>query len=158
MEARVSAQNPAMGLEVANVRLGAWRSRTLAVLLMVVIGTIFWVDSRYPALMKRYHAGTKVKAAGALTFGAVYQLDRTMPLRVRVWRTTVNWLDANRIGMTFSFLFGPAALTFLAMVPRRRTNSKYLNTMIGAVAGPPVAGWPNALARGPSWGFRGGAF
>jgi hypothetical protein len=112
MEARVSAQNPAMSLEMANVRVGAWRSRTLAVLLMMVIGTVFWVGSRYPALMKRYHAGTQVKAAGALTFGAGYQLDRTMPLRVRVWRTTVNWLDANRIGMTFSFLFGPAARRF----------------------------------------------
>src|SRR5712671_4724347 len=135
-----------MSLEIANLRVGAWRSRTLAVLLMAVIGTVFWVDSRYPALMKRYHAGTQVKAAGALTFGAVYQLDRTMPLRVRVWRTTVNWLDANRIGMTFSFLFGPAALTFLAMVPRRRTGSKYLNTLFGAVAGMPMAVCTNCVA------------
>ena len=146
MEARVSAQNPAMSLEMANVPVGAWRSRTLAVLLMVVIGLVFWVDSRYPALMKRYHAGTQVKAAGALTFGAVYRLDRTMPLRVRVWRTTVNWLDANRIGMTFSFLFGPAALTLLAMVPRRRTGSKYLNTLFGAVAGMPMAVCTNCVA------------
>jgi hypothetical protein len=29
-----------------------------------------------------------------------------MPLTARVWRTTVNWLDANRIGMTFSFFSG----------------------------------------------------
>ena len=35
-----------------------------------------------------------------------------MPLSTRVWRTSINWLDANRIGMTFAFLFGPAALTF----------------------------------------------
>jgi len=146
MEARVSVQNPALSMGLSGTSVGTWRSRTLAIVLMVVIGTIFWVDSRYPALMKRYHAGTKVKAAGALTFGAVYQLDRTMPLRVRVWRTTVNWLDANRIGMTFSFLFGPAALTFLAMVPRRRTNSKYLNTMIGAVAGAPMAVCTNCVA------------
>src|SRR5258708_31531811 len=96
--------------------------------------------------MRRFQGGTKVKAGGALTFGAVYQLDRTMPVRVRVWRTTVNWLDANRIGMTFSFLFGPAALTFLAMVPRRRTNSKYLNAMIGAVAGAPMAVCTNCVA------------
>src|SRR5258708_18774370 len=131
---------------MGNKSVGAWRSRTLAILLMAVIGTIFWVDSRYPALMKRYHAGTGVTAKGALTFGAVYQVDRTMPLRVRVWRTTVNWLDANRIGMTFSFLFGPAALTFLAMVPRWRTNSRYLNAMIGAVAGAPMAVCTNCVA------------
>jgi len=142
----VSAQNPALSLGMGTTSVEAWRSRTLAVLLMAVIGTVFWVDSRYPALMKRYHAGTQVKAAGALTFGAVYQLDRNMPLRVRVWRTTVNWLDANRIGMTFSFLFGPAALVFLAMVPRRRTGSKYLNTLFGAVAGMPMAVCTNCVA------------
>jgi hypothetical protein len=143
----VSAQNPALNLEFSGASVGAWPSRTLAVLLTLVIGTVFWVDSRYPALMKRYHAGTQVKAAGALTFGSVYQVDRaTMPLRTRVWRTTVNWLDANRIGMTFSFLFGPAALMFLAMVPRRRTKSKYLNTLFGAVAGMPMAVCTNCVA------------
>src|SRR5258707_11862232 len=146
MEAAVSVQNPALSIGLSGTSVGAWRSRTLAIVLMVVIGTIFWVDSRYPALMKRYHAGTQVKAAGALTFGAVYRLDRTMPLRVRVWRTTVNWLDANRIGMTFSFLVGPAALTFLAMVPRRRTGSRYLNTLFGAVAGMPMAVCTNCVA------------
>jgi uncharacterized membrane protein YraQ (UPF0718 family) len=125
---------------------GSWRSRTLAVILMVAIAGIFWVDSRYPALLKRYHAGTQVKAAGELTFGAVYPVDRSMPLTTRVWRTTVNWLDANRIGMTFSFLFGPAALTFLATLRRRRTNSVYLNTLFGAAAGAPLAVCTNCIA------------
>jgi hypothetical protein len=37
-----------------------------------------------------------------------------MPYLKLVWLTTINWLDANRVGMTFSFLFGPAALAFLA--------------------------------------------
>jgi uncharacterized membrane protein YraQ (UPF0718 family) len=48
--------------------------------------------------------------------------------------------------MTFSFLFGPAALVFLAMVPRRRTGSKYLNTLFGAVAGMPMAVCTNCVA------------
>src|ERR1700690_2160607 len=96
--------------------------------------------------MKRYHAGTQVKAAGALTFGKVYSVDRSMPLTTRVWRTTVNWLDANRIGMTFSFLFGPAALTFLAPLRRRRPSSRYLNTLFGAAAGMPLAVCTNCIA------------
>src|SRR5579859_6999309 len=77
MEARVAVQNAALSLGMGNTSVGAWRSRTLAILLMAVIGTIFWVDSRYPALMKRYHAGTGVSAKGALTFGSVYAVDRT---------------------------------------------------------------------------------
>ncbi len=122
------------------------RSRTLAALLLLLIATIFWVDSRYPALMKRYDARGKVKAAGALTFGAVYPVDRTMPLPKRVWRTTINWLDANRVGMTFAFLFGPAALTFLATMPRRNTQSRTLNALLGAIAGTPLAVCSNCVA------------
>lgn len=85
-----------------------WRSRSLAIILMAAIAATFWVDSRYPALLKRYHAGTQIKAAGKLTFGQPYLIDRTMPLTTRIWHTSLNWLDANRVGMTFSFLFGPS--------------------------------------------------
>jgi len=142
MSAQSSVLNPNPSLPVS----GLWRSRTLAIVLLVAIAGIFWIDSRYPALMKRYHAGTQLKASGALTFGTVYQVDRSMPLTTRVYRTTVNWLDANRMGMTFSFLFGPAALTFLALVPRRRFRSRYLNTLFGAAVGVPLAVCSNCVA------------
>jgi uncharacterized membrane protein YraQ (UPF0718 family) len=142
----MSVQASALNLQPSIVAANAWRGRVLAVILMVAIAGIFWLDSRYPALLKRYHAGTQVKAAGALTFGTVYTVHRAMPLSTRVWRTTVNWLDANRIGMTFSFLFGPAALTFLSTISRRRTGSRYLNTLFGAAAGVPLAVCTNCIA------------
>ena len=142
----MSVQASALRLQPSVVTTNAWRSRTLAVILMVAIAGIFWVDSRYPALLKRYRTGTQVKAAGALTFGTVYRVDRAMPLSNRVWRTTVNWLDANRIGMTFSFLFGPAALVFLGTLRRRQTGSRYLNTLFGAVVGVPLAVCSNCIA------------
>ena len=142
----MSAQAPVFDLNPGFATTKAWRSRMLAVLLMVAIAGVFWIDSRYPALLKRYHAGTQVKASGALTFGAVYTVDRSMPLAARVWRTTVNWLDANRVGMTFSFLFGPAALTFLATLRRRRANSRWLNTLFGAAAGVPLGVCTNCVA------------
>jgi uncharacterized membrane protein YraQ (UPF0718 family) len=142
----MSAQTSVLNLNSGFAGASAKRSRTLAVILMIVIASIFWVDSRYPALLKRYHAGTHVKAAGALTFGAIYPVERNMPLTTRVWRTTINWLDANRIGMTFAFLFGPAALTFLATLRRRRSRSRWLNTLFGAVAGVPLAVCTNCVA------------
>ena len=142
----MSAQASVFDLNPEFAATKAWRSRVLAVLLMAAIAGVFWIDSRYPALMKRYHAGTQIKATGALTFGAVYAVDRSMPLAKRVWRTTLNWLDANRVGMTFSFLFGPAALTFLATLRRRRTNSRWLNTLFGAAAGVPLGVCTNCVA------------
>ena len=142
----MAVQSSALNLEIPVVHTGAWRSRALAVLLMAIIASIFWVDSRYPALLKRYHAGTQIKATGALTFGTVYAVDPSMPYPTRVWRTTVNWLDANRVGMTFSFLFGPAALLFLNTLSRRRTKSRYLNTLLGTMAGVPLGVCSNCIA------------
>jgi uncharacterized membrane protein YraQ (UPF0718 family) len=142
----MAVQSIPIGVQPLVASSATWRSRTIAVLLMVVIASVFWIDSRYPALMKRYNARTTISAKGSLTFGLVYAVDRSMPLPTRVWRTTVNWLDANRVGMTFSFLFGPAALTFLAMLRRRRTTSIYLNTLFGAAAGAPLAVCTNCIA------------
>jgi uncharacterized membrane protein YraQ (UPF0718 family) len=142
----VSIPAVSLNLQPSTVSTNVWRSRMLAVLLMAAIASIFWIDSRYPALLKRYHSGVQIRATGALTFGTVYPVDRSMPLSTRVWRTTINWLDANRIGMTFSFLFGPAALTFLATLRRRRTDSVFLNTLFGAAAGAPLGVCTNCVA------------
>jgi uncharacterized membrane protein YraQ (UPF0718 family) len=142
----MAVQTSALHLNMPVVKAGAWRTRTLTLILMAAIATIFWVDSRYPALIKRYRAGTQIKATGALTFGGVYTVDPSMPYTTRVWRTTVNWLDANRVGMTFSFLFGPAALVFLSTLRRRRTRSRYLNVFIGTVTGVPLGVCSNCIA------------
>ncbi len=142
----MAVQTSALNLRLPVAQAGTWRSRTLIIVLMVAIAGVFWVDSRYPALLKRYHAGNQIKTTGALTFGTVYRVDRSMSYPDRVWRTTVNWLDANRVGMTFSFLFGPAALTFLATLRRRRTKSRYLNALLGTVAGVPLGVCSNCIA------------
>lgn len=107
---------------------------------------MFWIDSRYLALWKRYHAGTRVTVSGALTFGTAYAAPASTPYLTRVCRTTVNWLDANRVGMTFSFLFGPAALLFLSTLQRRRTKSRYLNALLGGIAGVPLGVCCNCVA------------
>jgi uncharacterized membrane protein YraQ (UPF0718 family) len=142
----LAAHSTALNMDFAASQSGAWRSRTILIVLMAIIASVFWVDSRYPALLKRYHAGTEIKAKGALTFGTVYAVDPSMPYVKRVWRTTVNWLDANRAGMTFSFLFGPAALALFSTIRRRRTNSRYLNTLLGAFAGAPLGVCSNCIA------------
>lgn len=142
----MSVQTSALNMDLPLAQSGRWRSRTLTITLMAAIAMIFWMDSRYPALLKRYHAGTQIKATGALTFGTAYKVDRSMPYPARVWRTTINWLDANRVGMTFSFLFGPAALVFLSTLRTRRTKSRYLNSLLGTAAGVPLGVCSNCIA------------
>jgi uncharacterized membrane protein YraQ (UPF0718 family) len=142
----VSVPSTALSFELPYIRTNVWRSRIIAIVLLATIGGIFWVDSRYPSLLKKYHSGTHVKAVGAITFDAVYQVDRAMPLPQRVWRTSVNWLNANRIGMTFAFFFGPAALTFLGTLRRRRMKSRHLNALVGTLAGMPLGVCANCVA------------
>ena len=132
--------------DLSAVRVTAWRNRLIASILLFGLGGYFWIDSRYPALLKKYHAGTHVKVEGAITFDALYSVDRSMPLPQRVWRTSLNWLNANRVGMVFAFFFGPAALTFLATLRRRRTKSRYLNALIGTMVGAPLGVCANCIA------------
>ncbi len=124
----------------------SWRRRVIAIALMLGIAGFFWIDSRYPALLRKYHSGAHVKASGAITFDALYPVDKTMPLTQRVWRTSLNWLAANKIGMTFGFFFGAAALTFLSTLRARRTRFPQLNALIGALAGMPLGVCANCVA------------
>jgi uncharacterized membrane protein YraQ (UPF0718 family) len=123
-----------------------WRTRTVALVLLMAIGAYFWTVSRYPALYKKYSQGTRVKVTGAITFGTVLPVAVDMPLGQRVWRTSINWLQANEIGMTFGFFFGAAALTVLATIPRRRSSNAYVNSLLGAAVGMPLGVCANCVA------------
>jgi uncharacterized membrane protein YraQ (UPF0718 family) len=142
----MAVQTSALHMPVPTARVSARRRQAFALILMRAIAAVFWLDSRYPALIKRYRSGTHINATGALTFGTVYPVDRSMPYLQRVGRTTVNWLDANRVGMTFSFLFGPAALVFLSTLRRRRSKSRYVNALLGTMAGVPLGVCSNCIA------------
>src|SRR5262249_37778325 len=93
-EGSVSTQASTMNIGLANENVGTWRSKSLAIFLMVVTGGIFGVNSRYRAWMNGNREGRKISAKGGLKFGTYYAVDGTMPLRIRVYRTPVNWFDA----------------------------------------------------------------
>ena len=142
----MSTATTAVSATMPTAVFAGWRKRLIAIALMLGIASFFWIDSRYPALLRKYNSGTHVKATGAITFDALYPVDRSMPLTQRVARTSVNWLAANKIGMTFGFFFGAAALTFLATLRQRRTRFAHLNALIGAVAGMPLGVCANCVA------------
>jgi uncharacterized membrane protein YraQ (UPF0718 family) len=106
----------------------------------------FWTDSRYPALLKKLNSGKAVKVTAALTFDAKLPVSPDMPLATRVGRTTLNWMWANRIGMTFGVCFGAAALTLLPLFSRRRFSTAAGNTLMGAALGTPLGVCANCVA------------
>src|SRR5579859_777342 len=121
------------------------RNAILAAILLSIIAGTFWVDSRYPALIKKLHQGSAVQVKGSITFDKVLAVDRAMPLPKRVAYTTVNWLAANRVGMTFGFLFGAGLLTLLSGARRTSTN-RYKNVLLATLAGVPLGVCSNCVA------------
>lgn len=133
-------------LALSSVPAPSRRVAAITTLLLAIIASIFWVDSRYPALIKKMRQGPAVKVQGAITFDKVLNVDhRTMPLPKRVAYTTINWLGANRVGMTFGFLFGAGLLTLLATT-RYTSGNRYKNVLFGALTGVPLGVCSNCVA------------
>jgi uncharacterized membrane protein YraQ (UPF0718 family) len=110
----------------------------LALFLAVAIAAVFWGEQRYPALLKKLHAGQSLKVSGAISFDALLPVVPGMPLAERVGRTSVNWLWTNRFGMYFALPFGAAIMTLLARTRPRRFKHAAANVLCGAVAGAPL--------------------
>ncbi len=131
---------------VTSVRKRRALQITVAAALALGMALYFWTDSRYPALLKKLNSARSVKVAAALTFDAKLPVSPDMPLATRVGRTTLNWMWANRIGMTFGICFGAATLTLLPLFPRRRFSSPVGNTLMGAALGTPLGVCANCVA------------
>ena len=130
---------------------------SIALLLALGIASFFWIDSRYPALVKKLHSGTAIKTSGVLSFDAKMPVTPQMPLATRVEHTTVNWMWTNRIGMTFSLFFGAALLTLLPLLPRKRFGNAAADTALGAITGVPLGVCANCVAPIGQSLYQGGA-
>src|SRR5579859_3780901 len=119
---------------------------SLAATLCSGIALFFWIDSRYPALLKKLHVGKAIHLTGALSFDALMPVSSGMPLLTRIGHTSINWMWTNRIGMTFGICFGAAILTLLPLLPRIRFNSSLANTFLGGVTGIPLGVCANCVA------------
>ena len=112
---------------------------TLSILIALAIVLVFWTQQRYPALVKKLHAGQGIQVKGAISFDALLSVTPQMSPAVRIARTTVNWLWTNRFGMYFAIPFGAVMMTLLAPVlGGRRFSSPAGNVLCGAVGGMPL--------------------
>ncbi len=132
---------PPMSTSSFSVSTPRRRSLEVSLAALIAVGAvlIFWSQQRYPALLKKLHAGTGVKVAGAISFDALLKVTPEMPAPTRVMRTSVNWLYTNRFGMYFALPFGAAMMTLLAGIAEPKLFSSAAgNVLCGAVAGAPL--------------------
>ncbi len=141
----------------ASTRPGLRLQVIVTAILALGIASYFWIDSRYPSLLKKLHSGKTIHTSGVLSFDALLPVTAEMPLATRIGRTSVNWMWTNRIGMTFGICFGAAMLTLLPLLPRRRFRSAAANTAVGAITGVPLGVCANCVAPIGQSLYQGGA-
>lgn len=117
----------------------------ISVFAMLVIATVFWLGSRYPALDEKALMGVDSSLSG-LAFNA---LITVLPDSNAVWRAAlnfVNWIFTNWRGMTFGILFGAALLTLLPLLQRLSFKNRIANAMLGIIIGAPLGVCVNCAA------------
>jgi len=138
--------SPSISSPISTFRPRTWVQTSIAAFISLTIALYFWIDSRYPALLKKLDSGKGIQTKGALSFDALMPVTPAMSLMTRIGGTTANWMWTNRIGMTFGICFGAAVLTLLSTLPRVRFRSAAGNTLLGIVGGIPLAVCANCVA------------
>lgn len=117
----------------------------LAGLLMIGLAVSFWAGSRVPALNEKALMGGDTQL-DALGFDTVFQVQPTDSVVVKTLKTTVNWIQTNKKGMTFGVLFGAVLMTVLSLLRKKSTESGFANTLLGMAIGAPLGVCVNCAA------------
>ncbi len=112
-----------------------------------LVATVFWTQSRWPALDRKLvmGAGGRAEIRG-LGFDHWWVVDPDGALWARIAGVFVNWCYANRYGMAFGLVFAAAFVTFLGTLPRVRPRSRILGALLGTVVGAPLGVCANCVA------------
>jgi enediyne biosynthesis protein E4 len=121
------------------------KRKYIAISLVIMILSLFWGISRYPDLMSEYHKTQEStlteRNAGALSKDQVLDA-KTMKTNTKVIVSTIiNWLDTNKIGMSFGILFSTAILLLLeqsAFFYKRAAKSGLKGVFTGILLGIPM--------------------
>lgn len=115
-------------------------------LLIIVIATLFWTGSRYPALDEKAMMAGAIQLEDSLSFEAMIPITADMGQIERIGVTTLNWINTNKKGMTFGILFAAAMLTALSYMSRRSFGGGLANSTLGLAIGAPLGVCVNCAA------------
>lgn len=109
----------------------------LTVLMALVVGSIFWFGSRYPALNRKALMGGESSLPG-LGFDVLVEVPPDAPMLERILYTTINWCYTNKQGMTFGVLFAAVLMTLVPLLKTRNIQNRYLHSALGMIIGSPL--------------------
>ncbi|MBX2860678.1 MAG: permease [Vampirovibrio sp.] len=115
------------------------------VLWAVIVAGVFWVGSRYPQLVAKSEAG-HTALTSMITLAPLFNIDATRPVWEQLGLATLNWLNANKIGMTFGVIFGAALLSVFQTLGKQKGRNGFLNSFFGMLMGAPLGVCVNCAA------------
>ena len=124
----------------------AQRRLIFAAVLIAVLAVLFWTQSRYPQLDEKAMMSGAIQLEDPISFDVVFPVDPTMPVLERIGKTTVNWLDTNKKGMTFGVLIAAAFLSLFGYLQKRNFRGGLSNSMLGLAMGAPLGVCVNCAA------------
>ena len=139
------------------IKRGTSTRLLFSAILVVVLATFFWTQSRYPSLDEKAMMSGAIQLEDPLSFEALIPLRADMGPVERVSVSTVNWIDTNKKGMTFGVLFGSAFLTLLGYLRRRHFSGPFANSLYGMFLGAPLGVCVNCAAPIAKGLYQGGS-
>ena len=112
---------------------------------LVGVALTFWLGSRYPSLNLKAEAGPSMVLDG-LGFDSVMPVEATDSTLVLIGKRTVNWLKTNLRGMLFGLVLAGGLSTWLSLLERPRTKSRFWGLLLGMGIGAPMGLCVNCAA------------
>ena len=116
----------------------------LAVLLGISIS--FWVGSRYPALNEKAMMAAGGSIADTISMWPIFVIKTEDPYWLKIFYTTINWLNDNKKGMTFGVILGGLFLTLIGYIQIKERRSRLLDSLYGFLLGSPLGVCVNCAA------------
>lgn len=118
---------------------------TLVSLLLLVIASFFWTQSRYPQLDEKAAMSGETPTSG-ISFDVVMEIAPEDSAYKKIGKHTVNWIDTNKKGMTFGLLFAAALILLFSIVSKHQFKNRWLNSLTGVLIGAPLGVCVNCAA------------
>ncbi|NOJ26779.1 MAG: hypothetical protein DA330_02045 [Nitrososphaera sp.] len=104
----------------------------------ILILSVFWMGSRYPALIHKAHDIGHIAVTSFIWNSELVAIPATASFLEKVWGNFANWLWTMKIGMSFGLVMGALLHTVFKFYPPTFGQNIYLNTLKGIIVGAPA--------------------
>lgn len=104
----------------------------------VLILSVFWFGSRYPALIHKAHDIGHITVNSFIWNSELVTIPAAASFLEKVWGNFANWIWTMKIGMSFGLVMGALLHTVFEFYPPKFGENLYLNTLKGIIVGAPA--------------------